>query len=140
MRSFVILSLCLLTFTAACSAQKQLRAEDLVGDWRGDSKCQGNNPYCKDEVALYHFSEIEDQPTKVHLVADKLVNGKWEFMGQFDLDIDAANSTLRTEFPIPRTGGKGVLTFRVAGDKMDGIMMIYPENEVGRKIHVERNK
>ena len=150
MRSFVFLFLCFVLLAASCSAQKQppvhghdqkqLRVEDVIGDWQGDSKCQGNNPSCRDEVSLYHFSAIEDQPNRLHLAGDKLVNGKWELMGEFDLDLDPENSRLTTEFPIPRTGGKGVLTFIVNGDKMEGTMMIYPENVIGRKIHLERNK
>jgi hypothetical protein len=150
MRSFIFLFLCFVLLTAACAAQKQppaaendqkqLRVEDVVGDWQGESKCVGHNPSCHDETSLYHFSALEDQPNKVHLAGDKLVNGKWELMGTFELDLDPVNATMTAEFPIPRTGGKGVLTFKVAGDKMDGVMTVYPENEIARKIHLERQK
>jgi len=76
----------------------------------------------------------------VHLAADKQVNGEWDPMGEFDFTIDAAKSTLTAEFTIPRTGGRGVWSFTVAGDKIDGTLTAYPENEVGRKVHVERKK
>ena len=137
---YLLLSIVMmLGLTLAACAQK-LKVDDVAGDWTGESKCQGSNTFCHDETVLYHFTRIKDENAKMHLAADKLVAGKWELMGEFDLAIDAAKSTLTTEFPIPRTGGKGVITFTVAEDKMDGVMMIYPENEVGRKIHVERRK
>lgn len=136
----IIAALALLfTLTLAACGQK-LTANDVIGEWTGDSKCRGNNQFCHDETVLYHFTAINSDAAKVHLAADKLVAGKWELMGEFDLMIDGDKHTLTTEFPIPRTGGKGVITFTVAGDKMDGKMMIYPENELGREIHVTRKK
>jgi hypothetical protein len=150
MRSIIFVFICFLSLTTACSAQKQdkvpdqnqkqLKAEDVLGDWQGESKCTGSNPYCHDEVVLYHFTAVKDDASKVHLAADKLVNGKWELMGEFDFTIDAAKSTLTAEFNIPRTGGRGVWSFTVAGDKIVGTLTAYPENEVGRKVHVERKK
>jgi hypothetical protein len=134
---FAIVTICGL---AVWACAQNLKADDVVGDWTGDSKCQGTNTFCHDEVVLYRFTSIKTDAAKVHLAADKLVAGKWQLMGEMDFAIDAAKNTLTTEFPIPRTGGKGVLTFAVTGGTMDGVMMIYPENEVGRRIHVERKK
>jgi len=140
--------LCLLSLTAACSAQKQpnasaqeqLSGKDLVGDWVGESKCAGSNPSCHDEVVRYRFSAIKGEDNKVHLAADKQVNGEWDAMGEFDFTIDSAKRTLTAEFTIPRTGGRGVWSFTVAGDKIDGTLTVYPEYEVGRNVHVERKK
>jgi hypothetical protein len=140
MRTFCICFALLIALTASCSAQKPLQASDVVGESTGESKCVGNNSFCHDEVVLYHVSAIKDDANKVHLAADKLVNSKWESMGDMDFTIDAAKATLTTEFPIPRTGGHGVLVFTVNGDKMDGVMTVFPENEVGRRMHVERKK
>jgi hypothetical protein len=148
MRAIGFLCLCLLSLTAACSAQKQLcasaasglSAKDLVGEWTGESKCTGNNPSCHDEIVRYRFSEIKDNTAKVHLAADKQVNGEWDFMGEFDFDIDVAKSILTAEFKIPRTGGRGVWSFTVASDKIDGTLTVYPEDEIGRRVHVERKK
>ena len=139
MKYLLLSTLFVLGLTLAGCAQK-LKADDVIGDWTGESKCQGSNTFCHDEIVLYHFSRIKGEDIKVHLAADKMVAGKWELMGENDLMIDAAKSTLTAEFPIPRTGGKGVVVFTVAGDKIDGIMTTYPENEIGRKIHVERKK
>lgn len=148
MRSIIFLLICVSFFTATCSAQKQqsmpaqngLSAKDLVGDWTGESKCTGNNPSCHDEVVRYRFSPIQGEDKKVHLAADKQVNGEWELMGEFDFTIDSAKNTLTAEFTIPRTDGRGVWSFTVAGDKIDGTLTMYPENEIGRRVHVERKK
>src|SRR4051812_3301008 len=147
MRRIGFLCLFLFSLTVACSAQKQtvepaqtLSAKDVIGDWFGESKCTGNNPSCHDEVVRYRFSEVKDDSKKVHLAADKQVNGEWDLMGEFDFAIDPAKSTLTAEFTIPRTGGRGVWSFTVAGDKIDGTLTVYPENEIGRRVHVERKK
>jgi hypothetical protein len=155
MRSVIFVLVCALC-TVACSAQKPqpvsttssplnvtegLKAKDLVGDnWFGDSKCTGNNPSCHYDVVRYRFSEIAGDTNKVHLAADKQVNGEWGLMGEFDFAIDAAKNTITAEFTIPRTGGKGVWSFTVTGDKIEGTLTVYPENEVGRRVHVERKK
>ncbi|MFL6373650.1 MAG: hypothetical protein ACJ73D_03180, partial [Pyrinomonadaceae bacterium] len=125
MRAIIFVLVCFLGI-AACSAQKQadaitangLTGKDLVGEWMGESKCTGNNPSCHDEVVRYRFSEIKAEPQKVHLAADKQVNGEWDLMGEFDFTIDAAKNTLTAEFTIPRTGRRGVWSFTVAGDKI----------------------
>ena len=159
MRAILVACIGMLSLTAACSAQMKagrnvsaqnqpnafvegsLTAKDLVGDpWFGESKCTGNNPSCHDEVVRYRFSEVKDEPNKVHLAADKQLNGAWDLMGEFDFSIDAAKSTITAEFTIPRTGGRGVWSFTVAGDKIDGTLTVYPENEIGRRVHVERKK
>ncbi len=120
----------------AC-AQKQT-AESLYGDWTGESKCVGSNPYCHDEIVVYHLTRSKADPAKINLAADKIVDGKPDPMGEFDMTFDAEKMTLTSEFTIKRTGGKGVWLFTVRGDKMDGTLTVFPENEVGRKIHVER--
>lgn len=139
MRNLLLSALIILGLGITGLAQK-LTPDSVIGDWTGESKCQGSNTFCRDEVVLYHFTRIGDKAEKVHLAADKLVTGKWELMSEMDFTIDPRERTLTTEFPIPRTGGRGTLTLTVVGDKMDGVMMIYPENEIGRKIHVDRKK
>lgn len=123
----------------AC-AQNKTDGSQLFGDWSGESKCVGTNPYCHDEVVVYHISRSKDDPKKITIAADKIVDGKPDFMGNFECDYDAAKQTLTSEFTIPRTGGKGVWLFKIDGDKMDGTLTVFPENEVGRKVKVTKNK
>jgi hypothetical protein len=142
MKAKTILIVCfllLLTGIQAC-AQNKRAGDEILGDWFGESKCTGNNPSCHDEVVIYHFTRSKSEPAKLHLAADKMVNGKPELMGEFDFVYDAAKKTLATEFTIPRTGGKGVWLFNVDGDKIEGTLTVLPENEIGRRVKVERKK
>jgi hypothetical protein len=133
---------CLLVLLAAMQAcaQNKKAGDEILGDWFGESKCTGNNPSCHDEVVIYHFTRSKSDPALLHLSADKIVNGKPEFMGEFDFVYDAEKKTLTAEFKIPRTGGKGVWLFNVDGDKIDGTLTVLPENEVGRIVKVARKK
>ena len=140
MKFVAVIFMCILSLAAACSAQKTLKVDDVLGDWTGESKCENNDGFCHDEVVLYHFTRVGTETKKVHLVAEKLISGKWDVMYEHDIAFDGPKGTLSDEFPIPRTGGHGVVTYTIASDKMDGVMMIYPENKVGRRMHVERKK
>jgi hypothetical protein len=142
MKSRIILIVCslvLLTCVQAC-AQNKRAGDEILGDWFGESKCTGNNPSCHDEVVIYHFTRATSEPSKIHLAADKVINGKPELMGEFDFVYDTEKKTLTTDFMIPRTGGKGVWLFNVNGDKIDGTLTVFPENEIGRRVKVERKK
>jgi len=139
MKLTVLLSL-ILTFSLSACGQKKATIDDLFGDWTGESKCVGSNPNCHDEIVVYHMTRAKADATKVNCSADKIVNGKPEFMGEFDMTFDAEKMTLTAEFTIQRTGGKGVWLFKVGGDKMDGTLTVFPENEIGRKVSVRRKK
>lgn len=138
---FAVLSV-LITFFGVVSILAQDKSDDskLFGDWTGESKCVGSNPYCHDEVVVYHISRSKTDPAKVAIVADKIVNNKPETMYGFDFDYDRKKQTLTAEFKIPRTGGKGIWFYHIDGDKMDGTLTIFPENEIGRRIKVTKTK
>jgi hypothetical protein len=125
--------------TAACGQNKP-DGSQLFGDWTGESKCAGTNPSCHDEIVVYHIFRSKDDPKKITIGADKIIDGKPDFMGNIECEYDAAKQTLTSEFTIPRTGGKGVWLFKIDGDKMDGTLTVFPENEVGRKIKVSKVK
>lgn len=139
MRIVSVLSVIFLLSVFA-SAQKKDAADALLGDWTGDSKCVGSNPYCHDEVVIYHLTRSKTDASKINLSADKIVNKKPEFMGEFDLTFDPEKMTLTGDFTIKRTGGKGVWLFRIDGDRMSGTLTVFPENEIGRKVSVTRSK
>ena|SRR5437762_7369735 len=126
--------------TISACAQSKVNDNRLFGDWYGESKCVGNNPNCHDETVVYHISRSKTDPEKIHLAADKIIDGKPEPMGELDFDYDREKQTLTSEFKIPRTGGKGVWLLKINGDMMDGTLTVYPENEIGRRINVSKNK
>ena len=139
MKLAVLLSL-ILTFSLSACGQKKAAMDDLFGDWTGESKCVGSNPSCHDEIVVYHLTRSKADTAKINLSADKIVDGKPDNMGDFDMTFDAEKMTLTAEFTIKRTGGKGVWLFKIDGDKMDGTLTDFPENEIGRKVSVMRKK
>lgn len=135
-----MLILLVFVFAPAACGQRRSPMDEILGDWNGESKCVGSNTFCHDEIVVYHLTRSRKDATKVNLSADKVVNGKPEFMGEFDMTFDADKMTLTCEFTIPRTGGKGVFLFTIIGDKMDGTLTVFPENEIGRRMHAERSR
>lgn len=143
----LLIALCLTVCAAftACgqntqSAPNKTDDSGLFGDWSGESKCVGSNQYCHDEVVVYHISQSKNDRKKVLISADKIVDGKPDWMGDFDCDYDREKQTLTSEFKIPRTGGTGVWSFKIDGDKMDGTLTVLPENEIGRRVKITKNK
>lgn len=108
----------------------------LAGDWIGESICFGNNPSCHDEKVVYHISVDPSDSTKVKIAADKIVDGKPEFMGDIFLKYDAAKQTLTGDLQSPRY--RGVWEFTIKGNTIEGSLTILPEKTVGRRIRVTR--
>lgn len=109
----------------------------LAGDWSGESICVGEVGACKDEQVLYHISVDAADATKVKIGADKIVNGKPDFMGDIDLKFDPKNNTLVGDLESPRF--KGVWQFTVKGTMMWGTLSLLPEKRVVRQIRVTKN-
>src|SRR4051812_43802791 len=125
-----------------CSAQDKSNVADkrekLIGDWTGDSLCQGYRPACHDEKVVYHIIKTPDKPDTVTLSADKIVDGKPELMGVFDFKYDAEKETLTSEFTRGNTHGVWELT--VKGDEMEGTLIILPDKTIGRRVKVKKVK
>ena len=108
----------------------------LAGDWIGESICFGNNSSCHDEKVVYHISIDPTDATKVKIAADKIVDGKPEFMGDIFLKYDAAKQTLTGDLQSPRY--RGVWEFTVKGNTIEGSLVILPDKTIGRRIRVTR--
>jgi hypothetical protein len=109
----------------------------LAGDWIGESICFGDNPSCHDEKVVYHISVDPSDSTKVKIAADKIVNGKPEFMGDIFVKYDAAKQTLTGDLQSPRY--RGVWEFTITGNTIEGSLVILPDKKIGRRIRVTRN-
>src|SRR5437763_1887634 len=103
-----------LMFGLNVAAQVEL-ASSLSGDWTGESICVGEIGSCHDEQVVYHISVDAADATKVKIGADKIVDGKPDFMGDILLKYDAAKNTLTGNLESPR--GRGVWEFTVKGHK-----------------------
>ena len=131
---FRIASILLFLSMGFCVAESQ--TVSLAGDWTGESICSGNNPNCHDEKVVYHISVDPADSTKVKIAADKIVDGKPEFMGDIFLKYDAAKQTLTGDLQSPRY--RGVWEFAVKGNTIEGSLTILPDKTVVRRIRVTR--
>jgi len=118
--------------------QTEIGAAKLVGDWTGESICVGEIGACHDETVVYHISLDASDLTKVKMRADKIVNGKPEWMGDIDLKYDAKNNTLTGDLTSPRY--RGVWEFTVKEYIMWGTLSLLPEKRIVRQIRVTRNR
>jgi len=109
-----------------------LFAVAVAGDWTGTSLCTDLKalPACHDETVIYHFTKISE--SKVHVAADKIVAGKPENMGEFDMDVNGNRLTSRQ--------GRALWDFKVDGDRLTGTLTLTPGGEVVRKIDARRKR
>ena len=100
------------------------QGRSLAGEWRGTSLCTDLKlaPACHDEQVRYTARPLGASADSVHLVADKLVGGAWELMGEMDFARDAAHGTWTSEFTT-RRGDRGRWVFTVLGDSLAGSLV-----------------
>jgi hypothetical protein len=129
-------ALCLtISLTTASKAQKAL---PLAGYWTGESICVGEIGACKDEQVVYHVSVDPADATKVKIGADKIVDGKPDFMGDILLKFDPAKNTLTGNLENSRS--PGIWEFTVKGNMMWGTLSRLPERRIVRQIRVTKNE
>lgn len=133
---FRIASAVIILFLSLPFSIAESQTGSLAGDWTGESICVGNNPSCHDEKVVYHISVDPADVTRVKIGADKIVDGKPEFMGDIFLKHDAAKQTLTGDLQSPRY--RGVWEFTINGNTIEGSLTILPEKTVGRRIRVTR--
>jgi hypothetical protein len=112
----------------------------LIGDWSGDSTCVNKDkfPACNDEKVVYHITRVADKKDTINLSADKIVNGKPDFMGAYDMVYDAEKQTLTTEVDNGRV--HFLIEFVVKNDAMDGSMISLPDKTQARQMKVKKDK
>src|SRR5258708_40024525 len=102
----------------------------VAGDWTGTSLCTNLQllPGCHDETVIYHFTKAGGD--KVHVAADKIVNGKPEPMGEFDRTQNGSRLTCE----MSNRQGRALWDFNVDGDHITGTLKLLPNGDVVRKI------
>lgn len=138
LHAFVITLALIMTFifTPAHLAQSADDGSQLVGDWTGESICVGNNPACHDEKVVYHITKIAGESNKYKVSADKIVNGKPEWMGDLDFKYDSKTRIFSGEFRNSRY--HGLWEFMVKEGEMEGTLKLLPDNTVVRRIKVKK--
>jgi hypothetical protein len=106
----------------------------LIGTWKGTSICQVKPSPCHDEINVYHVTKGE-KPNTFHVVANKIVNGKEEDMGDFDFVFNPSDSTLffhSVEY-------KFSIKFIIKVDSMEGALT-KDDNTLYRIIKLKKEK
>jgi hypothetical protein len=119
-------------------AQPQAGAPaQLIGLWRGTSICTDRvaAPACRDETVVYEFT-AGSQPGTVHWLADKVVDGERQTMGELDLAYDATEACWNAEFSSPRT--RIVWRLKVDGTQLSGTGRQLPGDETVRKVELTK--
>ncbi len=93
MRPSFIISIFILTFTVCTYGSSVNNDSLLIGTWKGTSTCQVKPSPCKDEINVYHVSK-GDKPNTYRIVANKIVNGIEENMGENDFTFNADDNSL----------------------------------------------
>jgi stress response protein SCP2 len=112
----------------------------IYGDWTGESICvdKKNHPACKDEKVVYHFSKSTADAAKIHLAADKIVDGRNELMYELDFIFDAAAGVISAEFTV--NGNHGVWEYKISGSEMEGTLKMFPDKTLARTIKVKKTE
>ncbi|MFN8653795.1 MAG: hypothetical protein U0133_17950 [Gemmatimonadales bacterium] len=107
---------------------------DILGTWYGSSICvkTPDNAACNDETVRYQFAVKGADSTLVHQVADKLVNGQWDLMGELDYRWDAGAHEWNGDFENTRV--KIRWTCRVSHDTLTGEVVVLPGRRIARHV------
>lgn len=107
-------------YTVAAAGPDSVSAEtSLPGTWRGTSTCVDveHFPSCRDEQVIYEARLTHTSPDTVAIRADRLVDGRRQFMGElfFTPQVD---SSWVADVRTPRT--HFTVTLRRAGRRLTG--------------------
>ena len=135
-RAHVVALLMWLLVTAAAPAKAP--KNEILGTWRGTSLCTKipGNESCHDETVLYEFTDVPNSPDSVHVNALKMVNGKFESMGEIDFRYEPARHRWTSEFSTRR--GHAVWVFWVRGNAVTGKLHELPDSTVTRNVSARR--
>ena len=112
----------------------------VLGRWQGESICTRieANRACHDEIVQYDFVKSATNENAVTLRAQRLVEGKYEPMGDLDFTFDVAKQRWSSTFRKPGRHDT-VWSFTMDGDQMKGTCVVLPDTLV-RNVAVHRVK
>ena len=125
----------LLILLAAWAAPAHAQESPILGSWHGTSTCVDTVkfPACKDEEVIYDVTAVRGDT--VTLRADKVVNGKREFMSESQF-VRGADGSWVAELETPRYHLRAVIT--VEGDVMTGRVTTLPDQAQVRRMALRR--
>lgn len=130
---------CALYFAVARAAGADAPQAEILGDWRGTSKCVDlvAAPACKDEVVLYHMLPVAGATGRVLCKADKIIRGVAEPMGDIEFHYRTDTDCWESEIENPRF--HAVWSFTVKGRTMTGTLVLLPDHTLVRKVATKKD-
>ena len=117
-----------------CTLSAQTAPLGPIGEWEGESVCQVPKP-CTTEHVIYEIKQSD--AGKITIKADKLVEGKREWMG----DLSCQWSDKEQKLSCPAEGRQpGEWVFLLKSDRLVGVLTLSEGNVIYRKIAVTRRK
>lgn len=109
----------------------------ILGRWQGESICTKvpGNEACHDEHVRHDFVAKDKVTVTDH--AYKLVDGKYEPMGDLDFTFNAKKQEWSSKFHTGR--GDAIWSFKIDGDQMKGVCVVAPDTLV-RNVRATRVK
>ena len=108
----------------------QSAAPSVAGTWEGSSLCTVPNSPCHDEHVVYHIKPAPKGPARFLIDADKVIDGKEEFMGTIECTFTAEKGELYCDT-------SGDWRFSVKEDTMTGTLNL-KNGTLYRKISVKK--
>jgi hypothetical protein len=109
----------------------------ILGTWHGTSTCvdRARDTACHDEEVIYQVDSAAGPTGPVRMVADKVVNGSRESMGElwlrYDTTTRAWSAELRARFHMR-------WSFEPNGDEMSGTLSELPSGRLIRRVAARR--
>jgi hypothetical protein len=128
----------LLIALAPVTASLQSSREAVVGTWRGTSLCTNRQalPACGDEQVVYDIAAVPGKPDAITVKADKIVDGRRQFMGEMTFDLDAKTGRWVAEIKTPNVHALWYLS--LSGGALSGGMTLLPLTTQVRAIALRR--
>ena len=110
----------------------QFSASSVAGTWEGSSLCTVPDSPCHNEHVVYHIKPDAKEPTRFVIDADKVVDGKEDFMGALQCTFTAEKSELYCDTA-------GDWRFTVKGNSMTGTLNL-KDGTLYRKVSVKKKE
>jgi len=133
-------TIALAALLAAREAGAAAPKAEILGRWKGTSTCAKipGNEFCRDEVVVYEFVDVESEPDVVKLKAAKVIEGREEPMYGLDFRYEAGEHRWTCEFVRPRAHGVWIYTVR--GGQLTGTLLLLPDRAVARNVTARRDE
>jgi hypothetical protein len=109
----------------------------ILGTWHGTSICvdRARDTACHDEEVIYQVDSAAGPAGPVRMVADKVVDGARESMGELRLRYDTTTRAWSAEL---RARSHMRWSFEPKGDAMSGTLIELPSGRLIRRVAVRR--